>query len=557
MNRAFKLVMVNLLAASIFACGPSAQQAGTGGTPTSEQEPQYGGVLHYAATGIAPSVHPYTNASSGTGIVVRPVYEPLLKTVIAGEATEASPENSVRPWLAESWTNPNPTTYVFKIRQGVKWQDSKDFTAADVVATWDYLTKNKGTYQIASNLNGMQSYRLIDNFTVEVVSKKPDADFLQTLSPLDLGMLPKHLIESGTDFTKVMMGTGPFKLKSFSNSRGVVHVKNENYWVKGTPYINGIVGYYNMDRSAMIAAMTVGMLDLFKPDNDPQFEATKAAVPSLGYLGLARAYNWTFFMKLTQPPFNDVRVRKAIDLAIDRQAMSALLGAGKGVIHPPVVFGWDPFSLSQEELLKLPGFNPATKRQDIAEAKRLLAEAGYPNGFKTSVIYSGQNSGTGPVAEMINTQLKPIGIDLVLRPVDNNLFSEQVLLKGDFEVMMTGSGATNLGIALGSNLRTGGAGNKTGLSDPVLDDLIDRQAAALDEKERKNIVQQIQRRIYDNHYVLPSVDPLGYTVWQPWVHNFAITRGNQVYPSYTPSIIWLDTSLMPEGRIKEDADAMK
>ena len=554
MKRAFELLIACALAWSILACTP-AQQGGAGGGQGSEQEPKYGGVLRYYSGGFAPNVHPYTNAGTGTSIVVRPGYEPLLKTYQFGEATAATPEGSVGPWLAESWTNPNPTTYVFKIRQGVKWHDGKDFTAQDVVFTWDYLLKNKGQYTQASSLGGVQSFRAIDAYTVEVVSKIVDADFLSTVvAPV---IIPKHVVEAGTDLTQVYVGTGPFKIKDFNTARGPVHVRNENYWHKGTPYLDGIIGYYNMDRSAMIAAMTVGMLDLFKPDNDPQFEATKAAVPNLGYLGLARAYNWTVFMKLTQPPFNDVRVRKAMDLAIDRQAMSSLLGAGKGVIHPPVVFGWDPFSLSQEELLKLPGYNPATKQQDIAEAKRLLAEAGYPNGFKTSVIYSGQNSGTGPVAEMINTQLKPIGIDLVLRPVDNNLFSEQVLLKGDFEVMMTGSGAANLGIAFGQNLRTGGPGNKLGLSDPVLDDLIDRQAVVLDEKERKSIVQQIQRRIYDNHYVLASVDPLGYTVWQPWVHNFAITRGNQVYPSYTPSIIWLDTSMMPQGRLKEDADAMK
>ena len=214
MGGIFKLSLVALLAASILACGPSPQQGGADDGQASGQEPKYGGVLRYAASGRAPSIHPYTSASSGTDIVVLPVYERLLKTYIVGEATDATPEGGIGPWLAESWTNPNPTTYVFKIRQGVKWQDGEDFTGEDVVFTWDYLLKNKGQFSTAANLSGVASFRLIDKYTVELVSKQANADFLGLISvPV---LVPKHLMEMDADFTKVNVGTGPFKVKEFT-----------------------------------------------------------------------------------------------------------------------------------------------------------------------------------------------------------------------------------------------------------------------------------------------------------------------------------------------------
>ena len=559
MGSIFKLSIIGMLVATILACAQPAQQGGTGGGQTPAQEPKYGGMLHYAASGIAPNVHPFTAAASGTDIVVGPVYEPLLKTYLIGEATDATPENGMGPWLAESWTNPNPTTYIFKIRQGVKWQDGKDFTAEDVVFTWDYLLKNKGQFTKASDLSGVQSFRAIDTYTVELVSKAPNADFLQKVSARNsIVMIPKHLVEAGADLTKVSMGTGPFKVKDFNTARGVVHVKNEHYWMKDMPYLDGIIGFYNMDRSAMIAAMTVGQMDIFNPDNEPQFEVVQSGVPNLGYASYAQQQHNSLLPKLTQAPFNDLRVRQAMNLAIDRQTLNTTLSKGKGIIHPPGVVGWlTGFALPQEELLKRPGFNPATKQQDIAEAKRLLAEAGYPNGFNTSVVYNGQNSATPPIVEIVATQLKAIGINVTIKPLENNLYNDQARLKGNFEIDVSAGGNANFGSTLLVKFHSKGADNKTGLADPVLDELIEKQAVTLDQKERQKIMHDIQRRMLDNAYLMPTIDSEGYTTWQPWVHNYVYTRGPQIKPSYQPPVLWLDTSMLSEGRLKEDAAAIK
>lgn len=559
MKRALQLLMASVLASSILACTPAVQQGGVSNDQASSQEPTYGGVLHYAASGIAPNIHPFTVASSGTDIVVSPVYEPLLKIVKTNEATTADPENAVRPWLAESWTNPNPTTYVFKIRQGVKWQDGKDFTAEDVVFTWDYLLKHKGQFTKASNLSGVQSFRAIDTYTVELVSKAPDADFLGTVSAANaIVMIPKHLVEAGADLTKVAVATGPFKVKEFSTARGVVHVKNENYWQKGLPYIDGIIGYYNMDRSAMIAATTVGQLDIFNPESEPQFQAVKAGAPNLGYAVLNQDFNWSLMPKLTQAPFNDLRVRQAINLGVDRQALSTILSQGKATINPPGVIGWlTGYTLPQEELLKKPGFNPATRQQDITEAKRLLAEAGYPNGFDTSFVYQAQNSSTPQIAEVVATQLKAIGVRVALKPLENNLFNDQVTLKGNFEIKVEAAGNSKFGLIFSTKFHSKGDANGQGIADPILDGLIEKQAATLDEKERQKIVHDVQRRLLENAYTIPTIDLVGYTTWQPWVHNYLYHRGPQPRPGYTPPKLWLDTSMMPEGRLKEDAAAIK
>lgn len=557
-------LLIPALTVLILACGPAPQ---AGPAPTADTGQQLtikrGGVLKYATPGQAANMNPFLHTGSARTSAFDQVYEPLFATRHYPHDNfntddmirwDYRADDDTIPWLAESWEQPNPTTYVFKLRKGVKWSDGTEFTAADVAFTWDHLKKNKYPRDTTRALS-IESFEIVDKHTIRANLTQPDPLFLKNWRE-ESYILPKHVADRGDSFEKVAIGTGPFVIKEHSNTAGVKHVRNDAYWDQPRPYPDGIQVFYGLARDTMMSAFITSKLDLVKPeDYGGQLHLEQGApnAPNDTYLA---SHGRGFVMNMTRPPFNDVRVRRAVNMTIDRQALITRVNQGKmGLPNPPGTGSFAPrYALPQDELMKYPGFNPANREKEVAEAKRLLAEAGHPGGFRTKLSFDPSATSGKQITEIGANQLLDIGIQVELEPLDRGLWNKK-LVDGDYAMAQVNfsDGVEEPPFkTYHEHFHTKGSfGGKIGLGDPELDRLIERLGNFKTDDERIEIQRAVQRRILDQAYGVPLIDVLIWSWWQPWVHGYFNERANQVKPRFQPSTIWIDTDLLPADRRSE------
>lgn len=532
-----------LLLALFAACAPTAERAAE---QVSKKEPQYGGIMGFGALQGPVQLNPYKGATYPENLTFAWSHDTLVNyDYKPGEDYRI--DYAVVPWLAESWDQPNATTYVFHLRKDVRWHDGKPFTAADVVFSYEFMRDPQyGFGVVGSNLAVADKIERVDDYTVRITTKEPSAEFVQTLAANEMKLLPKHLFDEGgaQRFLETpVVGTGAYKITSYDRLKGVKYVRNEDYWMKGKPYMEGADLYYGLDESALLAAFKAQKTDFYNVNSKAEIDALRAMMPEVQWRPIVMPYNYSLYMRLDRPPFSDIRVRRAMHLVIDRQSLNKTITAGEGVINPPaglaIKKGW---GIPEDELMKLPGFRQP-KDQDIEEAKRLLTEAGYPNGFKTSIKLVKTWNVVPAIAEAVSGQVRRIGIEMPLNPMDLGMWQDDVR-KGNYEVF-THNGAWALpNKRLYQYYYSKGADNKMPINDPKLDQLIDAQNAELNVEKRKQLNIQIQRLVLENLYSIPGIDWVSYAVWQPWVHDYVPNYGSQAYIQ-NPMTAWLEASKIP------------
>jgi peptide/nickel transport system substrate-binding protein len=446
--------------------------------------------------------------------------------------------------LAERWEQQAFKDYTFHLRKGVKWHDGQDFTSADVVFTFQFVNDRAKGYRARQFVADVEKIEALDTHTVRVQLNKPDQNFLSGIT--DLYMLPKHVADRGDSFDRVSVGTGPFKVVTFDSRAGFALERFADYWDKGRPALDGVVGHYGLDDAGMLAAFIAQQLDLLTVDGR-QVPLVKQAVPDAQVYKFMADYGNSLYFDITKAPYSDIRVRRAMHLVLDRNAMLETITGNEGTINPPGVSGMkDGYALTRDELLKLPGYNPATKQQDIAEAKRLLAEAGYPNGFEDKIIYSKAASTAPPIAEMAASQLKAVGINLTLEGLDAAFYNERDV-KGDYTIQLCL--CYRMDLNANERLRTGAPLNTGKVSDPELDRLFDSLAATPDPTAKKQLARDIQMLLLDKLYVLPTIEIPFFPVAQPWVRDYVFGYGNpHAAPYFVKTDTWLDPAKLPAAR---------
>lgn len=535
---------------TVLGCGPAQRPGEQQGTPANQekgQKPKYGGVFHLPVTGNNPNLNPYIARGSPQNLP-----NTLYDTLVARDLEPGVnwfEHQKLAPGLAERWERPDPNTYLFHLRKGVAWHDGQPFRAADVVHTISYLKENRGKVNDSARALNIAGIEAVDQHTVKMTTAKPNPDFLMD-DILNIEITAKHVADKGDSLETTAVGSGPFKLKTFETATGWTVVRNDAYWMSGLPYLQAIAGHYMSDRGTMMAAFAAGTLDVMNPEDKVQFETVQGLSRGLSFERFFGTYGYGLYFAMDQPPFNDVRVRRAINLVADRQDMLVKATFGDGVINPPGIYGWKTGSaIPAEELLKLPGYDPSTKERDIAEARRLLAEAGYPKGFQAKVSFSGASTNPKPIAEVLASQLKPLGVSLTLQPLDRGTLAK-VEREEAWELHILGASGRSRS-EMFDRFHSKGTLNKHGPKDPELDALIERLLVEFDESEAQRLHRQIQRRMYDQAYFIGAFERGAYTVYQPWVHNVLNNNGANIIPYWTPPIAWMDLDQMPENRRAE------
>jgi peptide/nickel transport system substrate-binding protein len=494
-----------------------------------------GGILHTAATADAISLDPHEEASYTVHYALGGVYNRLT-------AFQTGPEydyntNELKGDLAESWeSNAEGTEWTFTLRDNVTWHDKppvngRAFTSEDVLCTIDHIRKLPG-HQVGL-IGNVDTVEAPDEHTVVFKLKSPFAAFDETMANPFLVIVPCEGTNGGFDMATDAIGTGPFILESWKKDQERVYVKNPDYFIEGKPHLDGITTTLMPDAQAQIAALRSGKIDIVSAlsTEKRQVEALVKQIDGLQLLHEQGTSQTRVVMNVTEPPFDNLLVRKAVAMAVDREGMANTIRAGGTITGPvtPSLFG----GLSSEEVQELVPYDPEA-------AKELLAEAGFPNGFETEmVVTTGYGETVVREAQWVQEDLAKIGIKVTLDVQDYATYISDTWPQLKYSLIYgLQTPMLSADEYLTTEYTSKGTRNWYGINDPKLDQMIQEQKGILDEEERKAALEEIQHYIIEN---VSSPVPLyaydGQTLLAPKV------RGYYPHPDYSTlemQDVWLD-----------------
>ncbi len=475
--------------------------------PGEAQQPKRGGVLRIADR-EAPNLDPHLSISFLTQSWSNMVYSQLVRYA-HGPDQKSPADFTIVPDLAEKWEYKSPTVIDFTIRKGVKFHNKppvngREVTAEDAKYSIERFMKKSA---FRTRFDVVQSLDVIDKHTLRVTLKEPFAPFLNHLAASTyVAILPHEVEEKLKDFNRpeAMIGSGPFMVKSYQKGVQIVFERNPDYYVKGLPYLDGVVIEITPDASARLSLLRAGKVEMghmWGFLSAEEAKSVKQSNPEMVSMPVTNLASSHMYFRTDQPPFNDVRVRRAISLAIDRKAWSDTILDGEGCIDSGPV----PCALAD---WKLPAakMDPAKAKYligyDPQEARRLLTEAGYPNGFTVPMAHwPGYVPPWRTYYDLAADNLAKIGVTVEFKPEEYGKYISTTYL-GKFEKMAMGPQAPGNEIDdwLYSAYYPEQPHNRSHVADAELNKLLVAQRRELDPKKRLAIVQDIQRYLADKAY---------------------------------------------------------
>ena len=507
--------------------------------PAEAQAPKRGGTLRLAVQADpVTGFDPHQTISFLTMVPLSFAYSRLVKVKAGPDVKPMT--YPIESDLAESWTRPDDTTYIFKLRRGVRWHpkppvNGREFTSEDVKYTYERFlsTKNNGNRPVLESIDRIEA---TDKYTVKFVLKEPNAWFLDMLASTSTWIIARECVEKFGDLKKAesVIGTGPWMLERWEPNVRLSYVRNPNYFVSGLPYADAVDVLIDKDPSSRLAAFLAGKLD-FGPEYQQVIRRLDLAVAKQRKPNLQTAeYAWftsgvTGF-KLDKAPFNDVRVRRALSRAVSQAEIyeTNAFSQGHYVLNPAVPAAAAEWSIPIDQLgpegRKLYDFS-------TADAKRLLAEAGHPNGFKTEVETPG--TGYGPdfmdSVQVTVKNWKAAGIDADLKLKEYGAFISSTIY-GKFDHMFVGlRGAwTDPEAYFYRPYMPGQALNVMNVNDPRLTDMIHLQRRTFDVAKRKQIVYDIQRYLAETALFGSNASVKVVSAWESYIKNYMPNNGFDV-----------------------------
>src|SRR6266568_2234273 len=460
------------------ACG-SSSPAPAGSSSATSSARRRGGALKVGLTGGSGSdtLDPHKGLTYLDTARAQALYQPLLQLNTKAQtefvlAEEISPHGSTSEW-------------VIRLRPGVTFHDGKPLTAADVIFTLKRILTGKLTGSTPLGPVDLKGLKALDKHTVLVPMTSPYGSFLDQLSywyylyVVPVGFNPKQPV-----------GTGPFKYQSFTPGRQSVFVRNENYWRSGLPYVDTLTVIDFSDSASLQNALTTGVIHGAGALEGPQI----AALAATGSVRTVKSHTGAitpFTMRVDQAPFNDVNVRQAMRLLVDRQQLINSALDGSGTVGADVSSPYDPnydTSLHRE--------------QDIAQAKSLLKKAGQEN-LKVQLVTSAVATGTVAMATVLAQQAQAAGVTISLKTVDPTTFFGPNYLRWTFSQDFYNYSPYLAQVA--QSLLPASPFNETHWSLPHYGSLYRQANATADPALRKEIEHEMQQIDFtQGGYIIPA-----------------------------------------------------
>jgi peptide/nickel transport system substrate-binding protein len=407
---------------------------------------------------------------------------------------------NVIPALAESYETPDDVTYVFTLRQDVKFHDGRDMTAADVVYSLSTALNPPEPGVKVPYLDNVTSVEAVDDFTVQVNMSKPDPTLLGTLAWTHYTpIVPDGVLEE-IEYLSNGIGTGPFKLAEYSQDDQIVYEAFPEFWGEG-PGVQKLTLKMLVDEQQRVAALRSGEIDgaTFTADVASTLESDEITILS----SLTSAPRVIQLSTTQEVPWRDVRVRQAMSKVVDRQEIIDKVYGGYAELTGAIPPGYGPWPLTPEELAE-------AYTVDVEAAKALMTEAGFADGFAVEfqAIAGGEHV---RIAEIIQQAVKQININAEIIPIEIGTFAENIG-KGEFQWAATARGMRGDPSAHVVDFRSGTSNNLAWFGDgwisKELDALFDEALVTLDQDARKTMYDDIQRIILDevpNLYTVQSM----------------------------------------------------
>jgi peptide/nickel transport system substrate-binding protein len=457
----------------------------------------------------------------------------------------ARPE-SIKPDLATTWSwSADNTVLTLKLREGVKWHDGKPFTSADVQCTWDtILGKRDANWR--KNVrrewyHNLKEVSVNGPYEVRFTLERPQASFTTLLAAGASSVYPCHV--DGRVMRQKPIGTGPFKVVEFKPNDAIKLVKNTDYWKPGLPYLDAIEYRIIQSQATRSLSFIAGQFDMTGPGDvtaanlkDINTQAPKAVCEST-------ANNVTALLLINHksPLMQDAKVRRAISLALDRNAfVTAQHGHGRlgGIMMSPPHGIW---GLAPEQLQAVPGYGKDVEK-NRAEARKLMAEAGYGPNKKLKLTYIVRQSIPSYMvgASLVADQLRTIYIDGEIEPKEYTVFTG-ALVKGAYTLAFhtTGAAVDDPDIVLYENYMCNSVRNYTHYCNRDIEAQIIEQSATADLKKRKQLVQQIDLALQQNFARPTLYQTLSTQCWHPYVKGF-VRASNGIYTHNRLENVWMD-----------------
>jgi peptide/nickel transport system substrate-binding protein len=463
-------------------CNGSPNPAGSSGaTPgaSGAGTPARGGTLTFAIASDISNLDPLKSSSLYDRRVQYQIYDSLIST---------DKDLKLNPGLALSWETSDPTSLVFKLRQGAKFQDGTDFNADAVKFNIDRILQTPSSPRNAE-ITGVDSAQVVDPATVKLSLRAPFSPLLaQLVDRSGMILSPAAINKLGDDLTRnpAGAGTGPFKFVEYLKDDHITLTRNETYWGKDSaggalPYLDKLTIRPIPDETQRLNSLKTGEIDF--ADGVPYKDVANIKTdPSLVYSQIpALSFNG-FWVNGAQDPFKDVRVRQALAWSVDRQQIIDTVYfkipvVSNGPIAPPQ-FPYDS------------GYKPYTR--DIAKAKALLSQAGRSDATFTMFIQAGSPT-TQQSAELLKDQVKDAGFTLNIQPTDFPTLLTN-LTKRSFQSALSGwSGRLDPDGNTYIQFHTDSPNNYAAYSNPAMDKALDDARLSFDQNQRSPLYKQVNK----------------------------------------------------------------
>lgn len=468
-----------------------------------QTEPEQGGTLRVAVDQAISVIHP---------LLARVNPEYLAGELMYSGLTRLDLNMQAEPDLATEWTsNDNLTEWTFTLREGLKFHDGSPCVATDVVASFEAILNPDFASPARNNVGPIEKVEAVDDLTVRFTLSAPYADLPVAVAYTNARIIPASVISG--DFESLRSGgngTGPFKLVSYEPDRLMVVERNPDYYDPARPHVDRVEVHVFPDLSAQVSSLIAGDIDLMstvEPNDFMRLEGQEGIDTLRAPSGQFCNVNFGTDIE----PFNDVRLRQALALTIDRDAMVDFMTEGFGTKGNDT-----PLNEAYPFFEALP-----QREKDIEKAKALLAEAGYPDGFTAELIASDRPAIRTQLAVALKEMAKEAGITINVNTMPHATYLEQVWTKGSFYIGFYNMQPTPDGI-LKLLFTSDAAWNETRWNNAAFDELVAKARAVADPAQRTELYTEAQQLMHEE---VPSLIPAFFDVLgakRTWMQNYQV-----------------------------------
>jgi peptide/nickel transport system substrate-binding protein len=425
----------------------------------------------------------------------------------------------IEPDLAESWEFPDPRTVVFRLRRNVRFHSGAEMTSEDVKFTLERVLDPATRSPGRSFIDVLTAIEAPDRYTVRAKMQFPLASLLSGLASANLSIVEKAAVQRFGNLQRNVAGTGPFMLAEWVPDNFMRLTKNPNYFRRGLPHFDTLIIRVIPDQASLLAGVRTRTLDMATVNQGSVITAAKreSGIVVMQKPGLNLRI---FAFNTTRPPYNDPRVRYAFSYAIDRNAIVNTAEFGYAAVSGPI---------SASTPWASPASSFVSYRQNVERARQLLAEAGHPRGFTTRIVTSPTYEGGIAVAQVIQEQLRAIGVTATLENIEWGTYINRWVAR-DFDTMIElRGGDPDPDRFLYRTFHSTGAVNNFLFKDPAIDRLLERGRVNLDPERRRPIYQELQRALIEAAPALFLYVPMETQVLQGYVRGFKIIGNGALY----------------------------